>query len=626
MSEHDQTEKLPVIQPRKEYLAWNIVLTLAALFLNALVVYVAFHANRFSAISTDLFYKLNLILFIVAVALDVLTYLGIRRRSFGLKVTSTILACAIAGAGFYGINVLNRLNDSLNKLTTNEYAENVNAAFVVTQEKSALFSSVSDLDGQKVGYVPGTKIAQVGQKAMTNAGADCQWEEYDNDVLLIKALSDGQVDCALLPSAYSDLYAGEEGLSEILGNLVTFESMKDTVTSSQVAGTDKDLTKEPFTILVTGENEGLADTIIVASVNPVSMKVTMTSIPRDSYVPVACTYGSSKINAAHAYGEECMVNTVENLLGVNIDYTVEFDFISVIKVVDAVGGVTVDIPVDFDAQCWDPVYDELVVIPLKAGENVHLNGQETLGFVRERHAFLEGDFAREENQRNVIMQILGKIMETRNPETLVNIVEAAGDHMKTNVDINALMKFFSYAMRKANRYYDSSSPVDVFHIVSSRVYGYNSSIYDGGLNMSLYIYRLFNGSIADIRDAIERNLNLYATPVGFEDVSWTSAEEYIEPPMSAEWYYEPQIAGETEPIPVPEQPTEPQTVEPEVPSDQPVTPSEPETPTEPEQPTEPENPTEPTTPTEPTEPEQPTEPTEPTTPTEPDPGGETQEP
>ena len=74
------------------------------------------------------------------------------------------------------------------------------------------------------------------------------------------------------------------------------------------------------------------------SVNPVSMKVTMVSIPRDSYVPISCyNGGKSKINSAHASSEACLVQTVQNLTGITIDYTIEFNFASVIQVVDAVG-------------------------------------------------------------------------------------------------------------------------------------------------------------------------------------------------------------------------------------------------------------------------------------------------
>ena len=85
-----------------------------------------------------------------------------------------------------------------------------------------------------------------------------------------------------------------------------------------------------------------------------------------------------------------MVKTVENLMGIDIDYTIEFNFASVVQVVDAVGGVVVDIPVSFDAQCWNIYTDELAVFRLEAGENVYLDGARALGFVRERMAFPDG--------------------------------------------------------------------------------------------------------------------------------------------------------------------------------------------------------------------------------------------
>ena len=121
-----------------------------------------------------------------------------------------------------------------------------------------------------------------------------------------------------------------------IDDTTTLLSFKESYTTKNDDGVEKDLTKEPFTVLLSGENQGLADAIILISVNPVSMRITMTSIARDSYVPITCYGGrSNKINAAHASSESCLVNTVEKLTGIDIDYTVEFNFKSVIQVVDA---------------------------------------------------------------------------------------------------------------------------------------------------------------------------------------------------------------------------------------------------------------------------------------------------
>ena len=326
----------------------------------------------------------------------------------------------------------------------------------------------------------------------------------------------------------------------------------ETITSESETGANKDITKEPFTVLVTGENEGLADSIILMSVNPISMKVTMTSIARDSYVPISCYGSSEKINAAHASSESCMVKTVENLMGIDIDYTIEFNFASVVQVVDAVGGVVVDIPVSFDAQCWNIYTDELAVFRLEAGENVYLDGARALGFVRERMAFPDGDFARQKHQQEVMEQIIQKIMSSKDPQMFLNVLDAAGDNIKTNFTVEQMTGFINYALQKSKRYYDTNNISGLFNFESSRVYGYAANLWNSSLQMDLWIYRLFNGSIQDCANAIKRNLSTTATPDTPTSVSWSAADTFTPDPVSQEVYNETRITDDGRPADVPE--------------------------------------------------------------------------
>ena len=282
------------------------------------------------------------------------------------------------------------------------------------------------------------------------------------------------------------------------------------------------------------------------------MKVTMTSIARDSYVPISCYGSSEKINAAHASSESCMVKTVENLMGIDIDYTIEFNFASVVQVVDAVGGVVVDIPVSFDAQCWNIYTDELAVFRLEAGENVYLDGARALGFVRERMAFPDGDFARQRHQQEVMEQIIQKIMSSKDPQMFLNVLDAAGDNIKTNFTVEQMTGFINYALQKSKRYYDSNNISGLFDFESSRVYGYAANLWNSSLQMDLWIYRLFNGSIQDCANAIKRNLSTTATPDTPTSVSWSAANTFTPDPVSQEYYNEARITDDGRPSDAPE--------------------------------------------------------------------------
>ena len=231
---------------------------------------------------------------------------------------------------------------------------------------------------------------------------------------------------------------------------------EEKVTIQNQAGSDKDITSEPFTVLLIGTADGLSDTMILCSVNPISMKVTMSSIARDSYVPITCyNGGQSKINAARAVSRDCLINTIESLIGVDIDYYVDTNFQGVVDIVDALGGIVVDSPLAFVGQNASSERGHYTVY-VPAGEQVTLDGEQALAFARERHLFASGDFARQEHQQQVIAAIVQKIMRTRDINTFLNVLQAAGDNIQTNFTLNQMTNFVSYAMQKANRYYDSS--------------------------------------------------------------------------------------------------------------------------------------------------------------------------
>jgi LCP family protein required for cell wall assembly len=164
------------------------------------------------------------------------------------------------------------------------------------------------------------------------------------------------------------------------------------------AGDEQDLTSEPFTVLLIGNADGLSDTMILCSVNPISMRVTMSSLARDSYVPITCYGGAyNKLNSANAVSRDCLISTIEELVGVSIDYYVETNFEGVVEIVDALGGIVVDNDTEFVGQTSSSTRGTYTVwVP--AGDDVVLNGEQALAFARERYAYATGDFARQEHQ------------------------------------------------------------------------------------------------------------------------------------------------------------------------------------------------------------------------------------
>jgi LCP family protein required for cell wall assembly len=167
-----------------------------------------------------------------------------------------------------------------------------------------------------------------------------------------------------------------------------------------------------------------SDTIMVVHVAGDRKSIQVISIPRDTWVPIE-GYGMGKINWALSYGGvKLAVNTIENLIDAQIDHVAIIDFEGVKKVTTVIGGVPVDNPVSFDV--FDGHLEHFLKGPLV------LEGDRALMFVRERHAFAEGDVSRIQNQQRFIRGFIDKVLSLdvlANPEKLTKLTQSIGKSM-----------------------------------------------------------------------------------------------------------------------------------------------------------------------------------------------------
>jgi polyisoprenyl-teichoic acid--peptidoglycan teichoic acid transferase len=172
---------------------------------------------------------------------------------------------------------------------------------------------------------------------------------------LINALLEEEIDYIFLPKHYSLLFKSIEGLEDIdLKTKVIYSSSKEVLKD---INTNVSIDK-PFTILLMGvdsEKDGIkdsafnGDSLILLTFNPETFNTTILSIPRDTYVPIACFKGQRENKITHAawFGQDCMIETIENLMDIKIDYFVKLNFKGLVSIVDALGGITVDVPYNF---------------------------------------------------------------------------------------------------------------------------------------------------------------------------------------------------------------------------------------------------------------------------------------
>lgn len=219
----------------------------------------------------------------------------------------------------------------------------------------------------------------------------------------------------------------------------------------------KDLDKINFLVVgISGceEDYKLADTIMVCSYDPKAQKASVLSIPRDTYVGKnkAKATASYKINAVYRNGQNIdgMVKSIEEITGIEINNYVIIDTDALVELVDAIGGVEFDVPIDMK---YDDVTQNLH-IDLKAGYQ-KLNGKQAEWLVRFRHnndgtsysyEYGDNDIGRMRTQREFITATLKQTMKPENLLKLTQIAQIAFNNVNTNMSFDTIKDYLPYAV------------------------------------------------------------------------------------------------------------------------------------------------------------------------------------
>lgn len=216
-------------------------------------------------------------------------------------------------------------------------------------------------------------------------------------------------------------------------------------TGDNTTKVDKKLRQgKPITIVTMGLDSGLGrkdwgsgntDSIELITVNPKKQTVRMTAIPRDTLVKVKTSKGSTyvKLNAAYSIGgPKQTVKQIEELLGVKVDYYASLNMNVLKKVVNAVGGVTVDNSFAFDYEGHH----------FKKGKQT-LNGDEALKYSRMRYEDPRGDYGRQYRQQQILQAVIKKFMHSGSITAANKLLEAAGDGVRTNLPVKAVATLYT---------------------------------------------------------------------------------------------------------------------------------------------------------------------------------------
>ena len=391
---------------KKTYLIIKLLIAIIAMLFSA---YFVLTINKLNILPTKYFILLISIMLGISV-INVLFFIPRKRilNIIGYAITIVIIIIACIGSK----HVLN-INSFFERGFGNSTTEITGYDMMVLAASD--YHSLDDLEGSTVGYtIVGENAEGI---AFINGIKDkifAEFVKYDDALQLYDALNDGEIDAILISEgALQFLEAADHDVNKKIKSLQYYE-----LTTEIDNDDDPVLDLRPINILISGSDsrsgiitaKSNSDVNMIVTLDPKNHRILLTSIPRDYYVQLHGTTGvKDKLTHSGIYGINMTEKTIEDLFDIDIKYTLKVGFQTVIEVVDLIGGIDIYSDLDFYSRSSDGGAIRTHVVE---GMN-HFNGAQALSYARERYAFKTGDNQRIQNQQQVIMAILDKVIQDK---------------------------------------------------------------------------------------------------------------------------------------------------------------------------------------------------------------------
>lgn len=454
-----------------------------------------------------------IIFFIIYFLLYVfINFLNLLRRKYKGLIISTIFSLLFILIFFIGSYYINYVYSNINnmheseKITYNIYLITLKDTEFSSESKIGVISDKIDKDNNKLS----TKLYK--KKNLKN-----EIVEYNDYIKMLDDLYNNVIDGAIVPGNYDTLFRNEVGFENIVYDTkVIYEYSEKRQNEDLNIVSDKDFS-EPLTFLFLGvdsEGDGLnanaafnGDTLMLMSFNPKTLSSVLLSIPRDTYVPIACNNNRyAKINSSAAYGTGCVISTINKFLDINIDYYVKINFKGVVDLVEAVGGVEVDVEAptymanayggkvceqNSDRQ-WG---DKLVCI--NPGLQV-LNGEQALAYARCRHMYIGSDLDRVRHQQQVVEALANKVLHFNSIKEFQDILNAISKNIATNMDTDTILSGYNVAKNVLG---NKLSGKDSLNIQKASLETYSLNVYVPSQGRKTSAQGYYESSLEDIKKA-----------------------------------------------------------------------------------------------------------------------------
>lgn len=425
---------------------------------------------------------------VLVVVFLVCLLLTLFKKGKHLVTVLLVLFSIVVGVSLFAFKSLVDVADNINK--TASYSE-IEMKVVVPANSS--ISDVSELTNvQAPTSADESNINALITNIKSEKGVELTVDPVDSYQSAYENLINGSSQAMVLNSSYSSLL--ELSYNDYESNLKTIYTYK---IKKAIEDTAKTTDKNVFNIYISGiDTSGAVSTVsrsdvnLILTVNMNTHKILMTTTPRDSYVriPDGGADQYDKLTHAGIYGIETSVKTLENLYDIPINYYARLNFTSFVKLINALGGVTV-----YNDQAFTSLHGNY---NFGVG-NINLtSGEEALGFVRERYSLEHGDYDRGNNQLKVIQAIVEKLTSFQSVSNYSDVISTLQDSIQTNMPLNTMMSL-------VNEQLDSGK---TFIFSSQEVTGTGSTgqlISYAMPNASLYMIQLDDASVAKASQAIK---------------------------------------------------------------------------------------------------------------------------
>jgi polyisoprenyl-teichoic acid--peptidoglycan teichoic acid transferase len=206
--------------------------------------------------------------------------------------------------------------------------------------------------------------------------------------------------------------------------------------------------KQPIVILAIGSGarpgddvlHSLSDSIHIIEIDPKNHHAVIIGVPRDSWVSIP-GHGTNKINAAMGYGGPALlIQTLEQISGLHIDYYALTTFWGISSMIDQIGGLTVDVPFS--------MHDSYSGANFSPGVH-HLDGKQVLAFSRDRHSLLSGDFGRSEDGGRVFLAALAQYRKefAQDPSRMFSWISAGMRNLSTDLPLTNILQLAYFSTK-----------------------------------------------------------------------------------------------------------------------------------------------------------------------------------